>query len=263
MKELILIKLGGSVITDKSKEYFVREENITRLVKELKSALKSTNLKIIVGHGAGSFAHIPAKRYKTKEGLINKNSLFGAAVTEEAAKILNAIVVKKFINEKMPAYSFSPGTFLISDAKVYSKSYIDPVKKALEIGFVPIVYGDVVLDRKIGFTIFSTEKVLAVFARELSKEYKIRMIYVTDVDGVLDKSNKVIPTITRKNFESLKPTITGAKGVDITGGMLHKVEEALFLAEKYKIKTQIINGLKSKVLMKTILGSKVNGTVIF
>lgn len=262
MKELVLIKFGGSVITDKSKEYFVREENTTRLAKELKSALKFTKSKIIVGHGAGSFAHIPAKRYKTKEGLINKNSLFGAAVTEEAAKMLNAIVVKKLVSERIPAFSFSPGTFLISDAKVCSKSYIDPVKKALEIGIVPIVYGDVVLDRKMGFTIFSTEKVLAVLAKELNKDYKIRMIYVTDVDGVLDSSGKVIPVITKKNFESLKPAITGAKGVDITGGMLHKVEEALDLAVNYKIKTVIVNGGKSGNLKRAILGEKITGTLI-
>lgn len=262
MKELILIKLGGSVITDKKKAYFAREENIVRLAKEIKLALLQTKARIIIGHGAGSFAHIPAHKYKTKEGLINKNSLFGMSVTEEAAKMLNQIVVKKFISEKIPVYSFSPGTFLISDGKNYGKSYIDPIKKALEIGVVPVVYGDVVLDKKIGFTIFSTEKILSILADESIHLYKIRIIYVTDVDGVLDEKGNVISQITKENFGKLKWSITGAKGVDVTGGMLHKVEEALILSEKIGVKTQIISGLKSGRLKNAILGEKVKGTVV-
>ena len=184
MKKLILIKLGGSIITDKSKEYVVRKENITRLAKEIDSALKKTGVKIIVGHGAGSFAHTPASIYQTKEGLINKKSLFGMSVTEEAARWLNDIVIKEFVSQKLPVFPFSPASFLISDTKVYTKSYIDPIKIALQIGSIPVVHGDVIIDKKIGCTIFSTEKVLSILAKELLKNYKIRIIYVTNVDGV-------------------------------------------------------------------------------
>jgi isopentenyl phosphate kinase len=262
MKELILIKLGGSVITDKSKEYFAREENISRLAGEIKSALKIAKAKIIIGHGAGSFAHIPASIYKTKEGLKGNRSLYGACVTEEAARLLNQIVVKKFISQKIPVFPFSPGSFVISDAKVCSKSYIDPIEKALEIGIVPVVYGDVVLDRKLGFTIFSTEKVLSILVSQFVKNYKIRMIYVSDVDGVFDQKGEIISQITNDNFDKLKPSIIGARGIDVTGGMLHKVEEAVSLAEKYKIDTLIINGMKNGILKNTILGNKVVGTII-
>lgn len=259
MKELVLIKLGGSVITNKRGQYAVRENSITRLAQEVKSAVKNANLKVIVGHGAGSFAHIPASTYHTKEGIINKKSVFGASMTEEAAKMLNAIVVKKFINKKIPVYSFSPGSFIISDTKIYTKSYIDPIEKALEIGIVPIVYGDVVLDKKIGFTIFSTEKILSILAKEFHKKYKIRMIFVTDVDGVLDEKGKVIPKITKTNFEKIRSGIVGAKGVDVTGGMLHKVEEALVLADNLGIKTQIINGFGKNNLRDAILNNKITG----
>lgn len=262
MNTLILVKLGGSVITDKKRQYTVREENIARFTREIRSAIKISKVKLVVGHGAGSFAHTPASIYRTKEGIINKKSIFGASVTEEAAKMLNAIVVKKFISEKIPVYSFSPGSFIISNTKVYSKSYLDPIKKALEIGVVPIVYGDVVFDRKIGFTIFSTEKILSILARELKHYYKIKIIYVTDVDGVLDSKGKVIKEISELNFSKLVKDITGAKGVDVTGGMLHKVEEALDLYDKTGIKTQIINGLKEGRLRKAILGGNVLGTII-
>jgi isopentenyl phosphate kinase len=261
-RELILIKLGGSIITDKSREFTSRKDNILRLAKEIKEAQRKYNGKIIVGHGAGSFAHTPASKYQTKKGLINNNSLIGASVVEDAARKLNMIVVNNFLSQNLPVFSFSPASFLISDVQVCSKSYLDPLKNALEIGILPVVYGDVVMDQKLGFTIFSTEKVLAVLARELRKNYKIRMIYVTNVDGVYDSQGKTIPRITNKNFNQMKSSILGAKGIDVTGGMLHKVEEALIVAKKYKIKTTIINGNKKGNLQKAILGEKLTSTQI-
>ncbi len=255
-RELVLIKLGGSVITNKSREYSLRKKNIDRLAGELKQAFGSFKGHIILGHGAGSFAHVPAAEYKTKDGIINSGSIYGMAVTEDAARKLNMIIISKLLEKKVPAFSFSPASFLISDAKVYSKSYFEPIQKAMNIGIVPVVYGDVILDKKIGCTIFSTEKILSVLAQKLSSEYQIRIIYVTDVDGVYDKDGKTIPVISRKNFDQLRPSITGAKGVDVTGGMLHKVEEALKLAEKTGIRTSIVNGTVPGKFLNTIFDKK-------
>jgi isopentenyl phosphate kinase len=262
MNNLILIKLGGSVVTNKSKEYTAREENITRLAKEIRNVNKIYQGKIVIGHGAGSFAHTPASKYQTKKGLINNESLLGMSIVEDSARELNAIIIKHFLQEKIAVFPFSPASFLISDLQVYLKSYLDPVIKALEIGQLPIVYGDVVLDKTNGCTIFSTEKVLGVLAKELNMIFKIRMIYVTDVDGVYDQNKKTISTITNKNFMEVKKSILGVTTVDVTGGMLHKVEEALNLAKKYKIETLIINGNKPGNLKKAILGDKVLGTKI-
>jgi isopentenyl phosphate kinase len=268
MKNLILIKLGGSIITDKKKDFTVREANILRLGKEIKSAIKTGKCKVIIGHGAGSFAHVPAKKYKTKEGLINKNSLYGMSVTEDAAKKLNAIVIKNLLKIRLPVFSFSPASLLISDAKEYIKSYLDPLKIALQIGIIPVVYGDVVIDKKIGCTIFSTEKILSILARELMGEYKIRIIYASDTDGVYngvgahDQKGETIEKITPANFSQVKKAILGATGTDVTGGMLHKVEESLKLAKETEIGTLIINGTKKGVLRNAILNQKTEGTLI-
>ena len=262
MENLILIKLGGSVITDKKKDFTVREENILRLGRELKSALKVGKSKVVIGHGAGSFAHVPAHKYQTKEGLIDKDSLYGMSLTEDAARKLNSIVLKDFLSLGLPAFSFSPASFLISDAKVYSKSYLDPIKKALQIGIIPVVYGDVILDKVQGCTIFSTESILSILARELKDEYKISIIYATDTNGVYDENKDSIKAITSKNFELVKKSIQGSGSTDVTGGMLHKVEEALGLAKETGISTQIINGTKENELKKAILGESVVSTTI-
>jgi isopentenyl phosphate kinase len=99
-------------------------------------------------------------------------------------------------------------------------------------------------------------------ARQLQKDYKIKVIYVTDVDGVYDEKGKIIPVIADRNFDELKSSILGAKGVDVTGGMINKVEESLKLAKETGIGTLIINGSKKGNLKKAILGEKVNSTQI-
>ena len=175
---------------------------------------------------------------------------------------LNSIVLKDFLSIELPVFSFSPASFLISDAKVYSKSYLDPIKKALQIGIIPVVYGDVVLDKVRGCTIFSTEKILSILARELKGEYRVKIIYATDTNGVYDEDGKTIKVITHKNFESVKKAILGSGATDVTGGMLHKVEEALGLAKETGISTQIINGTKKDELKSAILGEKVISTMI-
>lgn len=262
MQKLILIKLGGSVITDKTKEFTAREDNISRFAIEIKSALKNFGGKIIVGHGGGSFPHTPATKYKTKQGITGKESVFGVSLVEDAARQLNMIITKSFIYKSLPVFTFSPSSWLITDTEVVVKSYLDPIKKALQINILPVVYGDVVLDKSQGCTIASTEKLFSELAKKLSSEYKIRMIFVTNTDGVYDNNKKTIPVISSKNFTFIKKGIVGSKGIDVTGGMLHKVEEALQIAKKYKIETLIINGNKKGNLKKAILGEKVLGTRI-
>ena len=262
MEELILIKLGGSIITDKNKEFVAKEDNIKRLAKEIKKSQKVFFGKIIIGHGAGGFAHVPAKKYKTKDGIINSKSLIGMTITEKAARQLNDILTNEFVKENLPIFPFSPASFLLSDAQSYSNSYFDPIKKALEINAIPVVYGDVIMDKKQGFTIFSTEKVFNVLVRELVKFYKIRIILVSDVDGVYNKDGVTIPVITDKNFDQLKESIVGAKGTDITGGMLHKVEESLKLAKEFGVETLIVNGKRPWNLLKAVKGEKTLSTLI-
>lgn len=262
MQDLILIKLGGSIITDKTKEFTAREDNILRFAREIKSSLKNYKGKLIIGHGGGSFPHTPATKYKTKQGMISRDSVYGMALVGDAARQLNMIIVKNFLKEKIPVFTFSPSSYSLSDAKGGTRSYLDPLKKSLELGAVPVVYGDSMWDASQGCTIFSTETVLGEIAKYFNENYKIRIIYVSNVDGVYDANKKTITEITNKNFSLVKQSIVGSAGIDVTGGMLHKVQEALNLAKKYEIETEIINGNTKGNLKKAILGEKVLATFI-
>jgi len=262
MKELILIKLGGSLITDKSKPYSARNSVINRLAKEVKSALKTKKARIIIANGSGSFGHSAASIYKTQEGIINKNSLKGFSVVADAAIQINRIVINEFLKFGLPVVSFSPLSFIIASEKNPRKLFIEPLINALNLGLIPVIYGDVVIDYKRGFCILSGEKTLTILAKKLKSDYtKIRIIYCGDTDGVLDKYGKTIPLINDSVFNKIRKDVKGSKAIDVTGGMLHKVQESLISA-KIGTKILIINGMRINELEKAILEKGYKGTLV-
>lgn len=264
MEELILVKLGGSVITNKKREFTPKEGVIRRLAWEIKSARKKMKAEIILAHGSGSFGHAVAAKYRTKEGMINEDSFTGFPLVADAAALINRIVIKNFLKVGLPVVAFSPLSLISAAGQKVAKVFFDPIEKALDLGFLPVLYGDVIMDSKKGFCIFSSEKLLSILAGRLKdKHARIRIIYCGDTDGVYDERGKTIGEINGKNFSKFEKAITGSAGMDVTGGMIHKIKEALALAGKYRIETLIINGTKKGVLGRALLGVRVvRGTTV-
>ena len=128
---------------------------------------------------------------------------------------------------------------------------------------LPVTYGDISFDEKMGVCIASTEKVLGFLAKKLAKANKItKIIYCGITNGVYDEKGITIPTINSSNFKDVKKKIGGSVGIDVTGGMIHKVEEGLMLAKDLNVSILIINGAKKDNLKKAVLGSKVKATTI-
>lgn len=265
MKKLILIKLGGSVITDKGKPFTARPLVIRRLAKEIKTARGKLgkNTLFLIGHGSGSFGHTTASKYKIQKGLINKESIKGFSLTADKAIEINRIVVKEFLKEGLPVVSFSPLSFLFADDQRTKSVLLSGIKRCFDIGIIPVIYGDVIMDEKMGFCIFSAEKTLSILARKLRKDYKLeKIIEAGDTDGVYDLKGKTIPVINSKNFNKVKTWIAGSKATDVTGGMIHKVEESISLAKETKIQTMLVNGNIARNLEKIILGKKTVSTIV-
>jgi len=262
MKQVIFIKLGGSLITDKAKPFTVDNKTLDTVINEIKKVFKK-NINLVIGHGGGSFPHTLAKQYNTINGIKDFESVRGACLVEQAAVKLNSIVLEKFLKVGLAAINLSPlASFVMNNKKVYN-FFGQTLEKALDLGMLPVVYGDLVLDKKIGFTICSTEKVLSAIALKLNKnKYKTDLvIHCTRTNGIYDNKGNTIPVINKNNFAKIKNSLTGSAGIDVTGGMIHKVEESLFLAEK-GINSLVLNGQIPGNLSKAILGKSVNGTKI-
>ena len=263
MEQLILIKLGGSVITDKGRPFYARQRVIRRLGKEIKQAQREYDGRLIIAHGSGSFGHVLASKYKTHKGLVGKNSLKGLAETADVAAQINRIVVYNLLKVGLKVVSFAPASFIVAKSQRLYRAHLTPIKYSLKIGAIPLVYGDVIMDKDSGFCIFSAEKVLNTLIRGFAKDYRIsKVIHCGRTNGVYNEDGKTIEKITQANFRKIKKQIGESEDVDVTGGMLHKVKESLKIASKFGLEAAVINGTVSGQLAKAIAGEKFNGTII-
>lgn len=259
---VILIKIGGSLITDKNKPFSLKKQALKTICREIKKA-QDSGKQLVVGHGAGSFAHIPAKKYQTHKGITGQESLRGIAEVADTAARLNRIVVKELLEAGVNAVSVSPMSMMLAKNHRLESVYLQSLEALLNKDLLPVLYGDQVMDTEAGCTIFSTEKVLSYVAKALQRKgYQVeRVIHCGQTNGVYDADGQTIPLIDRDNFGEFKTTVTGSGGVDVTGGMLHKVEETLKLAEQ-GIPGLIIDGIENGSLSEAVAGREVLGTKI-
>lgn len=260
--QLVLVKLGGSLITNKSKPFSERREVIVQLVEQIKKAWAEKKVKVIVGHGGGSYPHVPAEKYKTIEGKIDHESIYGAAVVEDAAAQLNRIVVGEFLKQKVPAVSVNPSSMMMVNGGGTKSLYLDSLKQMLQLEMVPVLYGDLVFKDTTGFTIWSTEQLLNMLAFELDiGGYDVlKVIHCGETDGFL-VDGKVLPKISLSQKGMYKKHVAKTEGFDVTGGMLHKVEKALETAAA-GIDSYIIGGNHGGNLYRAIVGKEFIGTHI-
>lgn len=255
MKNLIFIKLGGSLITRKT-PYTLHWRKIKEIVKEIVKLRRKYKFKLLLGNGAGSFAHVSAKKYKTKEGYIGKKSEIGHCIVESDALTLNRILVKELIKAGERAISVQPSAFIVTSNGRIKSFFLNPIKNYLKKDLVPVIFGDVVSDEKRGCAILSTETIFKFLAKFFKPK---KIILMSNVEGVYDFKGKIIPEINSKNFRKIQKFLKGADKIDVTGGMAQKVKEAIEMA-KEKIEVFIIGGEKGnleKCLKGEIIGTKV------
>jgi len=264
VKKLLLIKIGGGVITDKNVRYGLREDVLGRLAREVAVGVAGlSDTRVIVGNGAGSFAHWSASEYGTKDGFSDARGRVGAGRVRHDAVRLNQNVVEALLNAGLPAFSFSPSSMMKVEAGVVREVFMESLMDAFGKGLLPVVYGDVVVDGRSGATIFSTERVFEEFIQVLRPVFsEMRVIHVSSEDGVYHEGKaSIFGRITRENFAEVKSHLGGSNGVDVTGGMLHKVEESLTLAS-HGVGSLIVSGLVEGRVRGAILGERVEGTII-
>jgi len=264
--KLFLLKLGGSLITDKSRPYTPRISIIDRLSREIKEAgLKED--KLVVGHGGGSFPHTSASKYKTHMGFIDENSKKGMAIVHLDALKLNMIIVESLLKTGLDVYPIHPSSISVAEDSTIKEIFLKTMEALLEKDIIPVVYGDVGIDVKKGCCILSTEEIFRSIALHFNEKYKPFIIMCEEVDGVYtddpfkNPDATLIREINRKNYERVKIYLGGSKDVDVTGGMRHKVEK-LFELSRLGIESIIINCKKKNNLKKALKGQKIIGTYI-
>ncbi len=228
MRPLIFLKLGGSLLTDKTRPNTPLLDLLERVAEEISSATSRCKARLLVGHGSGSFGHTEGRKYGIRKGVKDSKGWYGFAATARAAARLNRLVTDALWEAGVPVFSVQPSASAVCrDGELLSMS-VDPVSRALEHGLVPLVYGDVAFDLIRGATIVSTEEVFAWLAKRLRPNW---ILLASDVPGVLNGEGEVIPEITPRIWKNLHEEVGGARGFDVTGGMHTKVASMLKLLE--------------------------------
>lgn len=253
MQSVIFIKLGGGLITDKQRPFVARRSVIQRLALEIKQAMKDSSFSFIIAHGSGSFGHSVAAKYKTQEGVKDKDSVWGISEVSDAAIKINRVVMDEFLKVGLAVVSFAPKSFLLAKNGEVGEIFERPLVEALELGLIPVVYGDVVMDTDRGCGVFSSERIIRELATRLPSGFIIeKIVYCGNTDGVYSKAKQTIPVINPKIFKTIQNLLGGSDAVDVTGGMLHKVNEALETARRTGSQVIIMNGSKAGNLQRAI-----------
>jgi isopentenyl phosphate kinase len=233
----VYVKLGGSLLTDKRQDETPRLDVIQRLAAEIRQVQRDRpDLQLVVGHGSGSFGHVYAQRYGTRRGVAGAEQWYGFAATADAAARLNRIVVAALLAAGAPAWGIQPGVVLRCQDGQIAAGPEATVKLALARGLLPVVFGDVALDTVRGGTIASTEEIFAWLAQTIPPACIVLAGEVAGLytaDPLVDPAAQPVPVVTPATLAEVRRGLAGSHGIDVTGGMAAKVEQAVGWIERW------------------------------
>jgi isopentenyl phosphate kinase len=208
----MILKIGGSVLTDKSDE-----EKLSEGFDEVIQTVADADLDdLILVHGAGSFGHPHAQRNGLADG-----GHEGAYETHEAVARLNRLVVSALNERGVDTLPIHPLSCAWRDNKLGFET--KPVERLRDEGLLPVLHGDVIADREKGVSVLSGDEIAVELG--ILKNEQVGMC--TSAGGVLDTDGKVLKHVS--SVEDVEEI--GNEGTDVTGGIRGKVESLLSLPE--------------------------------
>ena len=260
---LIFLKLGGSLITNKDLPNTARQLVLNRIAGEISNALQhDKQIKLLIGHGSGSFGHVAGKKYGTRKGVHSKHQWNGFIKVWKAARDLNQIVLEELLKSGLNAISIPPSAFITTTNQELKTWNPQPIQAALDADLIPLVQGDVIFDDQLGGTILSTEEIFKLLAPQLKPE---RILIAGQDEGVWSdypQCHQLISEIHTENYDELHPLIGGSSSTDVTGGMAEKVRSMISLVDTLPTtEVLIFSGAQAQNIFKTLSGTRI-GTLI-
>ena len=254
--EYIVIKCGGSVLID---------NNLFDIFSKDIATLNKLGFIPIIVHGGG-------KRINNKLNELGIESKFikGLRVTgKETIKVVEDVLIE--LNKEIVT-SLKKQNCKSQGINTKENNIISVVQDNKELGFVGFPTDinkstiDMIVNEKkvpviapLGLNVDSqTFNINAdTAAGSIAKKLKARrLIIMSDVEGVLDSNNKLIPEINSNSIKNLIENET------ITGGMIPKINNCLDVASTGVKGVVIIDGRKNHSLLFELLSDKGSGTLI-
>ena len=243
---MILVKLGGSIITNKEKPLSPRKKTIDNIAKQLRKISEP----IVIVHGGGSFGHYWSVKYDmhTKP---KKYDYHGVAIVKNSMIELDKIILDAMTKNKLNPYCLPPTDFMSGNKPIGYK--VKEIKKIAESNLIPVTFGDALWYGQKKSYILSGDKIMSILAKVLRPRLSI---FVLNVDGLYSdlKTKRLIYDMKdqQANIEEIS--------MDVTGGMKRKVEEATRIS-KMGLKVFFVNGNKPQRIVDAVQKNKFEGTI--
>lgn len=253
---LYLLKLGGSLITEKDRAHTARPATLARLAEEIAQAYRQQpDLQLVIGHGSGSFGHVAGKKHGTRRGVQTPEAWLGFAEVWQAARALNQIVVEALLAAGLPLIAFPPSAGALADGGKTVSWDLAPMQAALRAHLVPLVNGDTIFDRSLGGTILSTEELFFYLAPRLGADRILLAGLETGVWSDYPARRHLIGAITPENYPAVERHLGDSAATDVTGGMAEKVNAMLRLVEQsQRLEVLIFSGEEPGAVLHALSG---------
>lgn len=223
----LLLKIGGSVMTDKRQEGVIN----TNLLKEISGVVKELyerGLKMVIVTGVGSYGHRAVARHSIHKGDNGTHERrLGLLEAQIDVNILRKAFLEALLEAGVPAMQFYASSIAESNKGRPINFNLAAVGKFLGCGMIPVVSGDVVPDKTMGYSVMSGD----IVALEIYKQWSPRILaYGTNVKGVYsddpdtDPDAELLEVVDSKMLHEALHGVTEGMNVDVSGAMRGKVQ---------------------------------------
>jgi isopentenyl phosphate kinase len=190
-KDLTVLKLGGSLLTDKSTPYTPRTEVMKSVCEEIGQCMSEGLLgPLILIQGVGSFGHPPVLEHNLHTGFKGPEQLMPLSDTQSTVGKFRAMLVEQLQQAGIPVCLMYPSSMIVAERMKISRYFFEPLRGFLSIGMVPLLGGDILIDSVMGFSVGSGDQMAVLIAKELKAQ---RIIFASDVAGIFDSDPKTNP----------------------------------------------------------------------
>lgn len=263
-----MLKLGGSLLTDKSKPYEARTALIDSVAKELSECLDEGLVEsLVLVQGVGSYGHPPVLEHALHRGFQDKKQLLAISKTQRTVNKLRDIVVESLQKYEIPVNLMHPSSTIVAEKMRIKEHFLEPLRGYLSIGMIPLVGGDMLYDTAMGFSVGSGDLLAVLLARELRAK---RLLFATDVLGVYDQDPKVNPDaalMREVNLSELESVLEGmgkSRIADASGAMKGKLSKLASATELIQggLEVALLSMMEPGKLKQVLRGDDVEATRI-
>ena len=181
-RPLTILKIGGSVITDRKDERpRLRGPRLARIAREIAEGWRPGESRLIIIHGAGSFGHPIVRRTGIDRGVRDGPQRIAMGEAQRLQSELSTHVTRHLLRVGVPAFPCQPSASAVMEAGDLVSLDTEALEGLLSCGVVPVLNGVPAYDRVQGCSILSGDQIAGFLYRRLGGE---RILHGTDVKGI-------------------------------------------------------------------------------